>query len=126
MSPHTVMSQFSTSSSRPNVIHHSTFVSWVKSHQAWLNVTSFIFLLVFCIAYIIQINQTVSKGYQIRELESEISELTLRNQKLEVVTQQAQSLENIERATKMLGLVRAERPTYVLSSTPSYALAESK
>ncbi|MBI2475344.1 hypothetical protein HYV69_02870 [Candidatus Uhrbacteria bacterium] len=120
------MSPFSTSFSRPNVIHHSAPVSWVRSNQTLLNIASFVFLLIFGATYIIQINQSVSKGYQIREIESEISELTLRNQKLEVVTQQAQSLENVERATKMLGLVRAERPTYVLSSTPSYALAESK
>ena len=120
------MSPFSTSFSRPNVIRHSTLVSWMKTHQAWLNIVSISLLFIFCIAYIIQINQTVSKGYQIRDLESEISELTLRNQKLEVITQQAQSLENVERATKMLGLVRAERPTYVQSSGPSYALAESK
>ncbi|MBI4714329.1 hypothetical protein HY771_04060 [Candidatus Uhrbacteria bacterium] len=118
------MSPFSTSFSRPNVIHHSIFFSWIQSNQTLLNITSLALLLIFSLAYIIQINQTVSKGYQIRELESEISELTLRNQKLEVVTQQAQSFENVELATKMLGLVRAERPTYLQSGEPSYALAE--
>lgn len=83
---------------------------------------SLVVLLVLCVGYIYQVNKTVSKGYQIRELESTILELTLRNQKLEIVTQQAQSLENIERATKMLGLVQADRPVYIQTSGSSYVL----
>lgn len=105
------MSTITTSFSRTN-----------HSYRAWWNTLSFIILLILCVGYIYQINKTVSKGYQIRELESTISEFTLRNQKLEIVTQQAQSLENIERATKMLGLVRADQPIYVQSSGASYVL----
>lgn len=97
---------------------------WLGAHLSFLNVFSFIILIMLCIVYIAQVNHTVSKGYQIRDLESQINELTLRNQTLEVTTQQAQSLENVARATKMIGLVRADRPEYITASAPSYALAE--
>lgn len=104
--------------------HRFTFANWLEVNRSWLNLASLLLLIGLCATYIFQVNHTVSKGYQIRELESQIHELSLMNQKLEVTTQQAQSLENVARATAMLGLVRADRPEYVESSGPSYALAE--
>lgn len=92
--------------------------------MSWLNLGTLVLLVALAVVYIVQVNQTASKGYQIRELESQIHELTLRNQTLEIATQQAQSLENVARATKMIGLVKADRPEYITASAPSYALAE--
>lgn len=92
--------------------------------MTWLNAATLLLLIGLCATYIFQVNQSVSNGYQIRELESQIHELSLMNQKLEVTTQNAQSLENVARATTMLGLVRADRLEYIQSSAPSYALAE--
>ncbi len=81
-------------------------------------------LFVLCLFSIVQVNHSVSKGYQIRELESQVHGLTLVNQKLEVETHQAQALTTIARATKMLGLVKADQPTYLSTIVPSYALAK--
>ena len=66
----------------------------------------------------------VSKGYQIQELEIELQELGLQNQDLELRTRDAQSLEQVSRAVKMIGLVDSEQPQYIDSRQPSYALAE--
>lgn len=119
------MSPFATSFvSQNSPTHHRDVRAWFQSHLSWVNLCSIVVLLALCIVYTIQVNHAVSKGYQIRDLESQIQELTLRNQKLEVVTQQAQSLENVARATKMLGLVRADRPEYMQTTSPSFALAE--
>ncbi|MBI5370361.1 hypothetical protein HZA85_04210 [Candidatus Uhrbacteria bacterium] len=92
--------------------------------RAWFNVASLIVLISLCIGYVVQVNRTVSQGYQMRELETRINDLTITNQKMEVATQQAQSLDNIARATKMIGLVKAERPVYVQAGAPSYAMAK--
>lgn len=96
----------------------------MQVHSSRLNLLSILLLLTLCFAYIVQVNHAVSKGYQIRDLETQIHELTLVNERLEVETQQAQALTNVARATKMLGLVRAEQPAYVQGAAPSYALAE--
>lgn len=101
-----------------------TIARWFGANVSWINVATLVLLIGLCVTYIIQVNHAVSKGYQIRELESQIHELSLMNQKLEITTQQAQSLENVARATTMLGLVQADRPEYVQSSGSSYALAE--
>lgn len=115
------MSRFSQSAlyTKPHHIH-----AWFKINTTRLNSLSFLALILLCFIYIVQVNHSVSKGYQIRDLESQIQELTMVNQKLEVSTQQAQALTNVARATKMLGLVRADQLVYVKSGGPSYALAE--
>ncbi len=118
------MSPFTQTFSSTYPSHHQSPTAWLRTHTSFVNLFSFVLLIVLCIVYIVQVNHTVSKGYQIRDLESQIQELTLRNQTLEVTTQQAQSLENVARATKMIGLVRADRPEYIQGSGPSYALAE--
>lgn len=93
------------------------------THTLVLNVVTTALVLAAAASYIVQVNGSVAKGYAIRELEDEIHELTLANQKLEVNVREAQSLENVNRSVKMLGLVDAETPTYVRASVPSVALA---
>ena len=95
-----------------------------KSHLKLWNVASLAVVILLCVVYIIQVNSAIAKGYEMREIETQIHELTLSNQKLEVVARQAQSLNQVTHAVKMLDLVKAEQPTYVQGSQPSYALAE--
>ncbi len=109
------MSPFSKSFSQKNAPRHQA---------SWMNIGSLALLVVICGAYIFHVNHVVSEGYQIRALESQISELSLQNQKLEVVSQQAESLQNVAHAVTMMGFVRAEQPTYLASTNPSYAMAK--
>src|SRR3989338_6290741 len=64
---------------------------------------------------IFQVNREIARGYELREIESELQELQSVHQELTQETQQAQSLQNVARAVKMLGLVEADQPTYVQS-----------
>ena len=59
-----------------------------------------------------------------RDHETNIQTLTLQNQQLEVDVRQAQSLAQVNKAVKMMGMVRAEQPSYLKSGEPSYALAD--
>lgn len=95
-----------------------------RENVFWLNIVTFLVVIGLCVFYIFQVNSTIAKGYQIRELETTIHELTLANQDIELDAQRAQSLDNVSHAVKMLGLVNAEQPVYVKSSGPSYALAQ--
>ncbi|MEK7614830.1 MAG: DUF948 domain-containing protein [Patescibacteria group bacterium] len=95
-----------------------------RLNLSWMNIGSFAVLILLCGVYIFHVNHVVSEGYQIRALESQISELSLQNQKLEVVSQQAESLQNVAHAVTMMGFVRADQPTYLSSAAPSYAMAK--
>ena len=87
-----------------------------------LNLLTLALLLLFAAAYIVQVNGSVAKGYTIRQYEDQIKQLTLDNQKLEVTVREAQSLTNVTRSVKMLGLVAAETPKYLTSATPAVAM----
>jgi len=75
-------------------------------------------------SYIVQVNTTISKGYQIRDLETQVNELALMNEKLELETRKSQSLDHVAKSVKMLGFVEAEMPNYVSGAEPSMAFAQ--
>lgn len=99
-------------------------VAWVQKHMFILNMTSLVVIVLLCGAYIVQVNQAVAKGYQMRQFEDQIDELTLRNQQLEIAVREAKSLEHVTHAVKMMGLVQADQPDYIQSAVPSFAIAE--
>ena len=112
----TAFAQSNSSHSRPH--------SWIAafSQRATLaNLVSFAVVLLMAAAYIVQINGSVGKGYQMRDLETRIHDLTISNQKLEVASREAQALDNVSKAVKMIGMVPAETPKYVRSAAPSVA-----
>lgn len=97
---------------------------WISSNLTHVNMATFALLLMCCLAYIIQVNGTASKGYQIRDLENAIQQLTVANEQFELEIQQAQSLGNIRRAVKMIGMVPAEQAVYVDVRSESVAFAK--
>ncbi|HBK34783.1 MAG: hypothetical protein UU08_C0020G0008 [Candidatus Uhrbacteria bacterium GW2011_GWE2_40_58] len=101
-----------------------TLLHWVNNHFATVNLVGLFVVICLCSIYIVQVNKAVAQGYEMREYENVISELTLQNQKLEVDVRQAQSLENVTRAVKMLGFTSSTQPFYLETTIPSYALAE--
>lgn len=98
--------------------------AFMTRHTLALNVATTCCVLLFAAAYIVQVNGSVAKGYAIREVEDHIKALTLANQKMEVTVREAQSLENVARNVKMLGLVTSESPSYVNAGAASVALAQ--
>lgn len=93
-------------------------------HVVGLNVALFAVVGVLLIAQIVQVNAATTKGYQMRELENQISELSLLQQNLQLEARKVQSLEHVSHSVKMLGFVESEMPTYLSSSTPSVAMAQ--
>ncbi|MBT5807791.1 hypothetical protein HOI18_00780 [Candidatus Uhrbacteria bacterium] len=97
---------------------------WVSEHNFLLNLVTLGLVIMIVVSYILQVTGTVAKGYELRDLEVEIHQLTLENERMEVIARQSQSLEHVAKSVKMLGLVRAEQPTYIQSGEPSYAMAK--
>jgi len=89
-----------------------------------LNIASLAIVGLLVVSYIIQVNASISQGYQIRELETQLDELSLMNQNLELETRKSQSLDHVAKSVKMLGFVQAEMPNYISSAEPSFAMAE--
>jgi hypothetical protein len=98
--------------------------AWFKENVVRINAICFLMIIMLCGCYIWQVNSAVAKGYVMKDYETQIDDLALANQQMEVATRQAESLESVTRATKMLGFVKAERPTYVDPSDPSVAMAD--
>ncbi|HAU65953.1 MAG: hypothetical protein UT30_C0001G0006 [Candidatus Uhrbacteria bacterium GW2011_GWF2_39_13] len=101
-----------------------SFRTWVHSHVVALNIISLIFILFLVIGYIIQVNASISKGYQIRDLETRVNQLSVLNEKIEIESRKAQSLDHVASSVKMLGFVKAEKLQYLNLSDTSYAFAE--
>jgi cell division protein FtsL len=98
--------------------------TWIAEHVVVLNIVSLVVVALMVVAYIIQVNASISQGYQIRELETQLNELSLMNQNLELATRKSQSLDHVAQSVKMLGFVEAEMPNYISGSEPAFAMAE--
>lgn len=110
-----------------NMLSGAKTSSWLAAwerHTVFLNIITLALVLVVSVVYIIQVNGSITKGYAIRELETQIKRMTLETQQLETETQKVQTLEHVNQAVKMLGFVPSENPTYLVTTPPSYALAK--
>ncbi len=72
----------------------------------------FVYLIIFSIifsslAYVIQINSIVTKGFKIEELEKKANQLRNENKKLEITITQLQSIARAEEVVGRLGLVKS-------------------
>jgi hypothetical protein len=118
-----VQASFATQhSARP--FRMSLIPLWITTNVTRVNMVTFAVLVAICFAYIVQVNSTASKGYQIRDLENTIRELSVSNQQSELEIHQAQSLENIQHAVKMIGMVPSDQVVYLDARGGSVAFAK--
>src|SRR3989338_5617949 len=89
------------------------YFAFLEKHLLLVNVSTLAVVFICGLFYIWQVNVTAASGYKIRELEVQIKELTLVNQKIEAETRLVQSLDNVAQSVKILGMVPSERPEYV-------------
>lgn len=122
MSP--VAAQTAVFSPTHEVTRRISLQAWIANHVVALNIVSLVIVALLVMSYIIQVNASISQGYQIRELEDQLDELSLMNQNLELETRKSQSLEHVAKSVKMLGFVKAEMPSYISGAEPSFAMAE--
>lgn len=75
----------------------------------------------FFVGYLVQVNATSSKGFQIRTLESRISDLKQQGDKLELKVAQEQSVQSVEEKVKEMGMVPTPQVDYVSAPSPVVA-----
>tara|TARA_Y100000031_G_C8130637_1_gene342724 strand:- start:273 stop:548 length:276 start_codon:yes stop_codon:yes gene_type:complete len=90
--------------------------------MAVINIVILALVLLIGFAYIVQVNRSTTKGYQIRDLETRIEQLGIENQRLEIEVAGNRSVAAVDERVKMLGMVPTETPDYVSAGTPTVAL----
>ena len=99
-----------------------TYVASLNQHLAVINLAIFTLILVVGFMYIIQVNRSTTKGYQIRDLETRIEQLGIENQRLEIEAAQNRSMAAIDTKVQMLNMKPVEKVEYVSASRPTVAL----
>ncbi len=99
-----------------------SFVQAIEEHVALINIIVLALILIVGMLYIIQVNRSVTKGYEIRDLETAISDLRLETERLESQVAESRSMAEIDERVQMLGMVPSSGPEYVSAGTPTVAL----
>jgi len=97
---------------------------WFAAHTKLVNIITFSFVILLGMLYIIQVNNSASQGYKIRDLQSGIHQLSSANEQARLEIHKAQSLENVQRSVKMFGMVPAVQAVYVESQGNVVAFAK--
>ncbi len=71
-----------------------------------------VLLIVFGIAYLMQVNSTSTKGYEIKKLETKLTGLREQQKRLELEEASLKSIKAIETQVKSLNLVPSENVNY--------------
>jgi hypothetical protein len=78
-------------------------------------------VVLFGAGYLVQINIASSKGYQIRSLENQISELKEQSERLELKVAQEQSVQAVETKVQNMGMVPTPNVEYLAVTAPTVA-----
>jgi len=99
-----------------------SFVRVIEEHVALINIVVLALILVVGMLYIIQVNHSVTKGYEIRDLETMIGDLRLETELLESQVAENRSMAAVDERVQMLGMVPATGTDYVDAGVPAVAL----
>lgn len=68
--------------------------------------------------YLYQVNNITIKSYEVKDVESRIQSLEKENQKLKIREVESKSMQNIEKSTEDLNLVRSSSVSYIERKGP--------
>ena len=97
--------------------------AFVERHIVAFNVGMLGGAVLLIAFYIGQVNVAISKGYVVNNLQDQIQQLTDENGRLELAVSRMQTLDHVQQAMQILGMVPAEQPTYLAESNPDVAMA---
>lgn len=78
--------------------------------------------LTFGVLYVIQVNSASTKGFTLRDLEDNNSQLQQDNQKLAAEIDRLRSISSVSERETFLGLVKVQDVTYIKAGTSEVAL----
>ncbi len=98
------------------------FKDKIKCSPLALNILFIVVIVLLGTAYLVQINQTATSGFAMKDMNKQINELKEQHQKLELQVADLQSLQNIQDATERLQLVSHTKLEYVQPTDGMVAL----
>lgn len=101
---------------------HSHRFDKLTKGLARVKILIFILLIISGIAYFWQINSLSTRGFKIKELEKDIQQLKLDNQKLELEATNEQSMFNLDEQIKRLNMVELTQVEYLRPTGPAVAV----
>ncbi len=87
-----------------------------------VNIIFLTLVIILAAAYLIQVNQTATSGFVVKDMNREISELRVINEKLGLEAAELQSLKYINDATERLRLIAQSKPEYIQTGGGPVAL----
>lgn len=85
----------------------------VLKETNWLRVLLVVAMITLGVLYIWQVNAKATNGFAMRDLEKEISTLSIENERLDVKVSHLQSIDSVSTRVQMLGLVKINDVNYV-------------
>lgn len=98
------------------------FQTKLKPTLPVLNVVSFVMVVIVGLGFIAQVNHSSSKGFQMKDLQKQMNQLTVANEQLEYQVAQAQSVDHVATHLKMLGMVPVKSVAYTSVGGSSVAV----
>lgn len=91
-----------------------------QNNNGFINVKLMVgaLLIISGILYIYSINSSAVKGYQMKQVEKQISDLEKENDKLKIQEAELKSLYHVEEATKELNMAEMKNISYVEQTSP--------
>lgn len=83
----------------------------------WLGMSILVLLVGAMLLYLVQVNNFATKGYEIKKLQTAVSQLQDENSKLVVQAAQLQSIQRIQTDPAVLNMVPATQMTYVQTTS---------
>ncbi|MDD3487194.1 MAG: cell division protein FtsL [Candidatus Moranbacteria bacterium] len=84
-----------------------------KTGWTTLNFFLVVMICAFGVAYIFEVNQVATQGYQIRDLEKQVDQLKDDNEKLQIKEAQLRSMYDIEEKAKNLNMTAPKDVSYM-------------
>jgi len=87
-----------------------------KNDQSGFTAACFLLCTVIIMAgafYLYQVNDLATKGYEIRDVQNQIADLSQKNKDMQIKEVELESMYNIEKATNNLDLINAQNVSYM-------------
>jgi hypothetical protein len=105
---------------RPKIKTQRKINTAIRSNSGFINLklVAGVLLVMAGIIYIYSINSSAVKGYEMKRVEKEITDLQKENDKLRIQEAELKSLYHVEEATKVLNMADMKNISYIEQTSP--------
>lgn len=91
--------------------------------KRWVGVVMLVVLVGLGVTYLVQVNSTAARGYEITDLQQQLKALKVQNQDLQAQVGSMQSFQNMQQDVAASGFVAVQRVEYLSATGPAVGVA---